>query len=364
MENLSEFFTNAMLIKTLVAGLVAFFIVLLLVVISLIVIASVSARLLQKSGRKKKKSISIEDLGRNLENYSMQVKRKTLNKKSLDKLIKNQRNKQKDQEKKNVYGPIAFVIDFEGDIKASQVSSLREEISTILEVADSKKDEIVVRLESRGGAVHGYGLAASQLQRIRDKKIPLTICVDKVAASGGYMMACIANRIIAAPFAIVGSIGVISQVPNLHRFLKSKDIDYEEMTSGEFKRTVSIFGEISEKGRKKHLQDIEDIHLLFKDHVKNHRPSLNISKVSTGEYWYGIRAKELGLVDELLSSDDYIARLLKDNKKVYKVSLDVQKSLVEKLGHKAAQFSLVNRMLNNTQPYDMKGTNIFPEHFM
>ena len=144
---------------------------------------------------------------------------------------------------------------------------LEKKITAILQVADSKKDEVVVRLESRGGVVHGYGLAASQLKRIRSRGIPLTICVDKVAASGGYMMACIAHRIIAAPFAIVGSIGVISAIPNLHRFLKGKDIDYEEMTAGEYKRTVSLYGEITEKGRQKHLKDIEDIHNLFKEHV-------------------------------------------------------------------------------------------------
>ena len=362
MEGLSEFFTNTMLIKTLVAGLVAFFVVLLLLALFIILIVSILARS-AGSLRKQKKNISVKDLGHCLETYSMQVKKKTLNKKSFDKFLKTKRKKQKDQEKKNVYGPIAFVIDFAGDIKASQVQSLRDEISTVLEVADPKKDELVIRLESRGGAVHGYGLAASQLKRIRDRNIPLTVCVDKVAASGGYMMACMAPKIISAPFAIVGSIGVLSQVPNLHRFLKKKDIDYEEMTAGEFKRTVSLFGEISEKGKQKHLQDIEDIHALFKNHVHTYRPSLDISKVSTGEYWYGIRAKELGLIDEILTSDDYIYRLLKDNKKVYKVSLEIHKSWAEKLSKKIAETSLANKIFN-TQPYDMEGTPIFPERFL
>ena len=122
--------------------------------------------------------------------------------------------------------PRVWVIDFKGSMDAHEVSSLREEITAVLTVA-TPQDQVVVRLESPGGVVHGYGLAASQLQRIRDKQIPLTVAVDKVAASGGYMMACVANKIVAAPFAILGSIGVVAQIPNLNRFLKNKDIDIE-----------------------------------------------------------------------------------------------------------------------------------------
>ncbi len=198
-----------------------------------------------------------------------------------------------------------YVLDFDGDLRASAVASLRQEISALLTLA-KREDEVVVRLESPGGAVHGYGLAASQLQRIRERKIPLTICVDKVAASGGYLMACVANQIIAAPFAIIGSIGVLAQIPNLHRLLKKHDIDFEQLTAGKYKRTLTFFGENTEQARQKMRQELDEIHALFKHHVKTQRPNLDIEQVATGEHWLGRRALELGLVDRLQTSDDYL----------------------------------------------------------
>lgn len=198
-----------------------------------------------------------------------------------------------------------FVVDFEGDIQASAVSSLREEVTAILAISEPG-DEVVVRLESQGGTVHGYGLAASQLKRIVQRDIPLTVAVDKVAASGGYMMACIGNRIIAAPFAILGSIGVVAQLPNFHRFLKKQDVDVEVLTAGEYKRTLTLFGENTDKGREKFLDELEDVHTLFKSFVSDNRPQVNIDVVSTGEAWYGTRALEHDLVDELITSDELI----------------------------------------------------------
>lgn len=198
-----------------------------------------------------------------------------------------------------------FVLNFKGDIKATAVASLREEITAVLTVA-KPTDEVVLRLESPGGAVNAYGLAASQLQRIKGKQIPLTVSVDKIAASGGYLMACVANRIVAAPFAVVGSIGVISQVPNFNRVLKKYDIDYEEITAGEFKRTLSVFAENTEKGRQKFIEQIEDVHASFKHFLQQNRTQIEINAVATGEYWYGNRALELKLVDDLATSDDYL----------------------------------------------------------
>lgn len=198
-----------------------------------------------------------------------------------------------------------FVLDFDGDIKASSVEMMRQEISALLTIA-TPDDEILVRLESGGGTVHGYGFGASQLQRIRQQAIPLTVAVDKVAASGGYLMACVANKVIAAPFAIIGSIGVLAQIPNLHRLLKKNDVDYEQLYAGEYKRTLTLFGENTEKARNKVQQELEETHQLFKDFVHSQRPQLAIDKVATGEYWLGTRAQELGLVDELKTSDDYL----------------------------------------------------------
>lgn len=198
-----------------------------------------------------------------------------------------------------------FVIQFEGDIRGSNVAHLREEVTAVLTVARAG-DEVMVKVESGGGVVHAYGLAASQLERIRARGIPLTVCVDKVAASGGYLMACVANRVVAAPFAIIGSIGVIAQLPNFHRLLKKHEIDYEQITAGEYKRTLTLFGENTDSQREKMRQDLEETHGLFKDFVLEHRPALDMARVATGEYWLGRRALELGLVDELRTSDDLL----------------------------------------------------------
>lgn len=223
-----------------------------------------------------------------------------------------------------------FVIDFYGDIRASEVSSLEQLVSAIITVARSQ-DEVVIRLESSGGMVHSYGLAASQLSRFRSKNIPLTVAVDKVAASGGYMMACVGNRILAAPFAIVGSIGVLAQIPNFHRLLKKHDIDYEMITAGEYKRTLTIFGENTEKGRAKFSEDIQDTHELFKQFVAEFRPSLDVASVATGEIWFGKRALERGLVDVLQTSEEY---LLEQSGQfdIYQVRYIEKRSLQEKLG--------------------------------
>ncbi len=198
-----------------------------------------------------------------------------------------------------------FVLDFHGDLAATQVRALRHEVSTVLGVAQ-EGDEVVLRLESSGGLVHAYGLAASQIARIKGKGLRFTICVDRIAASGGYMMACLGDELLAAPFAIIGSIGVVASVPNLHRWLERHGVDYEEMTAGEFKRTVSFLGRISPEGREKFQEQLEDTHGLFKDFVKDNRPGIDIDKVATGEYWFGTRAKELSLVDRLVTSDDYL----------------------------------------------------------
>jgi len=230
-----------------------------------------------------------------------------------------------------------YVLDFDGDIKASEVSRLREEITAVLTIA-SKQDEVVIRLESPGGMVHGYGLAASQLERIRQKGLNLTVCVDKVAASGGYLMACLANKIVAAPFSIIGSIGVVAQLPNFHRLLKKHDVDFEVLTAGEYKRTLTIFGENTDKGREKFVQDLEETHVLFKEFVNEHRPQVDIEEVSKGEIWYGRRALDKALVDEIMTSDDYLSALC-DKADVYQMHYIEKKSLAEKFGVAVAKVS-------------------------
>ena len=231
--------------------------------------------------------------------------------------------------------PRVWVLDFKGSMDAHEVTALREEITAVLAVY-KPQDQVVVRLESPGGVVHGYGLAASQLQRLRDHNIPLTVTVDKVAASGGYMMACVADKIVSAPFAIVGSIGVVAQLPNFNRFLKSKDIDIELHTAGQYKRTLTLLGENTEEGREKFREELNETHLLFKDFVKRMRPSLDIDQVATGEHWYGQQALENGLVDEINTSDDVILGLM-NGREVVNVRYMQRKKLLDRFTGSAAE---------------------------
>jgi len=251
-----------------------------------------------------------------------------------DKTLQKQLKKEEKQRKKAASKgeskrPRSYVIDFKGDLKASAVASLREEVTAILDVA-SDDDEVVVRLENHGGVVHEHGLAASQLVRIRERGLPLTVSVDKVAASGGYLMACVADRIIAAPFAILGSIGVLAQIPNFNRALESHGVDFEEVTAGKYKRTVTMFGKNTDADRDKLKADLEDVHELFKAAVVRYRPDLDLDKVATGEHWYGTRALELGLADQLSTSDELLAERGRE-RDLYRVAFQVKQPLQKRL---------------------------------
>lgn len=303
---------------------------------AVIAVVLVIVALASKKQPQGKDSIEIKKLNQKYDDIAMAMNSNILPKDDLKKLAKEFKHKQKQKEKAaEQKRKRIFVLNFHGDIRATAVSSLREEITAVLMVANNS-DEVFLRLESGGGVVHGYGLAASQLMRIRERDIPLTVSVDKVAASGGYMMACVASKIIAAPFSIVGSIGVVAQMPNFHKLLKRNDIDFEQFTAGEYKRTVTMFGENTDDGRAKFRKEVEDIHLLFKDFIAKHRPQVDIAKVSTGEHWPAIRAMENQLVDELKTSDDY---LLEQNAgaDIYEIKYTTKKSIMEKLGFQMQQ---------------------------
>jgi len=260
--------------------------------------------------------------------------RKTWNKakKKKDKAEKKSAKAKKSDAKDPAESPKRiYVLDFDGDIKASDTDPLRRAISAVLSVAEPGKDEVIIRLESGGGLVHSYGLASAQLDRIRSKGIHLTACVDKVAASGGYMMACVADRIIASPFAVLGSIGVVAQLPNFHRLLKKNNVDFEVLTAGEHKRTMTIFGENTDKGRQKFLEDLDDTHGLFKDYVSERRPELDIAAVANGDIWFGRRALDVKLIDEIKTSDEFLIEAC-DRGDVISVSFKRKRTLPEKLG--------------------------------
>ena len=279
--------------------------------------------------------LEIKHINDKYDNMRLLLNSRLLDKKALKTFQKERKQKQK--ESPDTPQKKLFVIHFKGDIKASRVSSLREIITAILTVV-AQDDAVLVTIESGGGTVHGYGLAASQLRRLRDKGIQLTAAVDKVAASGGYMMACVADKIIAAPFAIIGSIGVLAQIPNFHRLLKKMDIDFEQITAGDYKRTLTLFGENTDADREKFKQELEDTHVLFKEFVKENRTQVDIEAIATGEHWYGKRAIEKKLVDELITSDDYLFSA-SDDYAIYEVSLQDKKALSEKL------LSLVNNAM-------------------
>lgn len=250
-----------------------------------------------------------------------------------------------------------FVLDFKGDIQASAVEQLREEITLLLSTANLEQDKVVIRLESAGGVVHGYGLAAAQLLRLREAGLHVTICVDKVAASGGYMMACVAHEIIAAPFAILGSIGVLAQLPNFNRLLKEHHVDFEQFTAGEYKRTVTMFGENTDEARAKFEQELQQTHQLFKHFVETYRPKLEVTQVSTGEHWYGQDALTLKLVDQLMTSDAYLLSLIHQHD-IYLLHTRHKPTLSEKLGLQTAKIAekLVPTLVDQVAQYVQKTT--------
>ena len=255
--------------------------------------------------------LKVRKLNRRLRGLQRSLEAAILSGKEFKALRKQDKTEAKLQEKQGSARRRVFVLDFNGDLRASAVTTLREEVTAVLAVATAS-DEVLLRLESPGGVVHGYGLAASQLARVREGGVKLTVAVDKMAASGGYMMACTADQIIAAPFAILGSIGVVAQIPNIHRLLEKHQVDVELHTAGEYKRTLTVLGKNTEKGREKFREELEETHALFKDFVHTQRPGLDIAKVATGEHWYGQQALALGLCDALQTSDAWLVTTAKD----------------------------------------------------
>ena len=300
------------------------------VVVGIAAVVFVIVMLKVRSRTAEEGHLEVKHVNQKFDHAKLLLESATLPKGNFKKSAKAHKEKQKKAEKSDAGDKKRiFVINFKGDIRADEVASLREEISALLTTA-AKKDEVLVVLESGGGTVHGYGLGASQLRRIRDKNITLTVAVDKVAASGGYMMACVANRIIAAPFAIIGSIGVLAQLPNFYRLLKKHDIDFEQISAGKYKRTLSLFGENTEADREKLRAELEETHELFKQFVRENREQVDVEAISTGEHWHGQKALELGLVDTLQTSDDYLSEAAQ-SADIYEIRYARKKSIMEKL---------------------------------
>ena len=273
--------------------------------------------------------LEIENLNEKYKGLSDSLNKAVMEKDEWKKKQKSEKAIAKKYKKKKTRKPKAYILDFIGDIKASAVPSLREEVTAILDIA-KRNDQIVLRLDNHGGVVHEHGLAASQLARIRQKKIHLTVVVDKVAASGGYLMASVANKIYAAPFAILGSIGVIAQLPNFNRLLDNYGVDFEQITAGQYKRNVTMFGKNTDEDREKLKDQLEEIHELFKSSVNEYRPQLDLEKVATGEHWYGSKALELRLIDEIKTSDGLLIEMTKKYE-IFSVKLKIKKPLKKRL---------------------------------
>ena len=297
------------------------------IVVAIVVVIVVAA----SAGRKAShEGLEVQSLNEKYKTLANALRDAVSSKDEQKRAAKERKKEDKAAKKESSDRPRSFVIDFKGDLKASAVASLREEVSAILDVA-GEDDEVIVRLENHGGMVHEHGLAASQLSRIRDRDIPLVVCVDKVAASGGYLMACVASKIYAAPFAIIGSIGVIAQLPNFNRLLDSHGVDFEQITAGKHKRTVTMFGKNTDEDRAKLKEELEDVHVLFKDAIARYRTELDLEKVATGEHWFGTRALELGLADEISTSDELLSQKAKDRDLYliqYKIKQPLQKRLM------------------------------------
>ena len=298
----------------------------LLVIIAVVLIAG-----LRRRGQGE--GLVVEHLNRSYEDAADELKLlldgKARFKKAAKARQKQRKAEAKARTKQESTKPRVFVVDFKGDLRATAAASLREEVSAILQVA-KPSDHVLVRLENSGGTVHEHGFAASQLVRVKQHGLKLLVAVDKVAASGGYLMACVADRLIAAPFAIVGSIGVLAQLPNFHRLLEEKGVDYEQITAGRYKRTLTVFGKNTDEGRAKMQEEVEDVHELFKSQIREHRPQVDVERVATGEHWHGIRALELKLVDELKTSDDLLLEAARDHD-LYRIAYKRRRSWQERM---------------------------------
>lgn len=302
-------------------------------VVAIIVVAAVIVSLRQRGDSSG--SLSVKRLNDRYADRNEQLEKATLPAKSFRQRHKARQKARKAEDKQaerdgGTARPRTFVLRFQGDLRASQVESLREEVSAILSCGRPESDEVLVCLESGGGLVTSYGLAAAQLARLRSAGLPVTVSIDKVAASGGYMMAAVAPHVVAAPFAIVGSIGVVAQIPNIHRLLKRHAVDVELLTAGQYKRTITVLGENTPAGREKFQSQLNETHELFKSFLQQYRPSLDLATLATGEYWFGTQALTLGLIDELATSDELIERMCR-NRDVFEVRLVRPQPLAKRL---------------------------------
>jgi serine protease SohB len=309
-------------VQTTLTVLETVFLILSIVVVLAVVAAAVLLVLRIMSAnradrRDSDSDLQIVDLGKQLTERANRVRRSLMPKKERKEFAK----RSKAEGSTENYDSTVFVIDFRPKLRAREVETLRKEVDVITQLV-TPRDEVLVRIDSPGGTVTGYGHAASQLLRIHNRGVPLTICVDEIAASGGYMCAAVADKIIAAPFAFIGSIGVVAGIPNFVGLMNKLGVRYFELTAGENKRTLSPFSEPTPEKQAVEQQRLEAIHRAFKELIKKRRPNLDIDRVADGNYWLAVDAKELGLVDVIQTSDEYLLQQAKANRQILKISCE------------------------------------------
>jgi len=301
----------------------------LTVLLLLLALLGAAAAMAARGRGRDEEQLTVRHLNERYRSMERVLQRKVLGRRAFRQLVRQYRRERKEAmraERARVY-----VLRFHGDIRATRVENLREEISAVLTLARPGVDQAVLCVESGGGLVPAYGLAAAQVARLREAGLDLTVTVDRVAASGGYLIAAVAQRIVAAPFAVVGSIGVVAQIPNLHRLLKRHDVDIELLTAGQYKRTLTVLGKNTPEGRAKFQQELEETHLLFKGYLQRFRPQLDLDTLATGEHWYGEQALERKLVDALGTSDDLLMRMTKEHD-LYEVRFTRRQPLGRRIG--------------------------------
>ena len=160
---------------------------------------------------------------------------------------------------------------------------------------------ILVRIDSPGGGVAPSQEIYDALKRAREKGKPVVASIGSLGASGGYYIACAADKIVADPGSVTGSIGVIMQFPVIRDLLRKLGIDYEVIKSGEFKDIASPLRPMTDKERRLLKEVILDVYSQFVDVVAESRglPKDSVLKIADGRILSGRQAYELGLVDTL-----------------------------------------------------------------
>ncbi len=237
--------------------------------------------------------------------------------------------------------PRLAVLRFQGlrDLNASGDQRLSEAIDEVLVNRDHFEEAVVI-IDSPGGTTHGYGHAYALLERLSASGLKVTACIDRIGASGGYLMALPADRILAGPFAIVGSVGVVAGIPNVKRLLEEKGVSYRLFVAGDKKRVVHFADDDGPEVREYMDEKLAGIHTQFLQAVEKHRGDrVKLDEVRSGDHWSAEESVEkgLGLVDELQTSAEY---LLERNREVALVMIERRVDITERFaGYLAARLS-------------------------